>query len=124
WRLALGQGSMLSSVEDGSAVGNARCVERFRRILSWSVRPLESTRLMVVTSALAGGRRIRIARSGRVAVGTDALAGGSRTLTPASGRPMSDSSGLTGRRWKRAAARRNAPGEARIAPVRAGPIAR
>src|SRR6267143_1311821 len=106
--------------------------ERTPGIVGRSARTLETGRLMVVTSALPDGTRPRIPASGRLTVGTDALTGGRRprtptsgrltvgtravavrrrTLTPASGRLMSDSSGLTGGRWKRTAARRGCDGE-------------
>src|SRR5205814_875717 len=51
-RLALGRGAMLSSVEDGSADGNAPCVERRGRILGWSARTLESGRLTIASQGL------------------------------------------------------------------------
>jgi len=69
-------------------------------------------------------RERRYPASGRLPVATRALAGGRRTLTPTSGRLMPASSGLTGRRWKRAAANRNRTGEGGIAQLQAGPVAR
>jgi len=77
---------MLSSVEDGCAVGNARCVERCRRILRWSVRTLESARLTIASQGLVCWRPSRNSPSGGLAVATKALGRQRRSRCPASGR--------------------------------------
>ncbi len=102
--------SILSPREDENSRANGRFPGtgplfggRTQGIVRRSARTLESGRLMVVTSALPGGTRPRIAGTGRLAVVTNALAGERRPRIGSSARLTVGTDALARRRRARIA---------------------